>query len=60
MTTQTHDQLLSTIQEALKACGYTGPLDGGNVQTRTPLTGEDLFAIRLHQRAGNRDDRGCQ
>ena len=46
MTTQTHDQLLSTIQDALKACGYTGSLEGGNLQTRTPLTGEDLFKIQ--------------
>src|SRR5699024_10893036 len=39
------DQLLSIIEEALKACGYTGDLTGGNLQTRTPLTGENLFAI---------------
>ncbi|MDN5784969.1 MAG: aldehyde dehydrogenase family protein, partial [Corynebacterium casei] len=46
MATQTHDQLLQTIQNALAACGYTGELSGGNLQTRTPLTGEDLFAIQ--------------
>src|SRR5699024_3653138 len=45
MATQTHDQLLSTIEEALKACGYTGDLTGGGSRTLTPLTGENLFAI---------------
>src|SRR5699024_3360811 len=46
MTTQTHDQLLSTIHHALKEFGYAGSLVGGNLQTRTPWTGECLFRIQ--------------
>lgn len=45
MAIQTHDELLTTIKDALQACGYVGELGGGSLQTRTPMTGEDLFAI---------------
>ena len=48
MATQTHDQLLQTIKDSLAACGYTGELDNGNLVTRTPLTGEDLFSHPAH------------
>lgn len=45
MTTQTREQYIETIQEALKACGADITTGTGDLVTRTPLTGDDLVTI---------------